>query len=155
MFCGTTETLTIGTKDSTVYVVLQPVLKLVAVKVKIPATAEVPGLPKGVGAGSVGANQPKAMPAPANAFNVIVPDEQVEEYVAEGGVVLLVTVTGTVVVHILTVFVKTTEYEPADVAIKLDVGVCVQTAVEFVPVNALMVTLVVIQFNMDVVGVTV
>jgi hypothetical protein len=95
-----------GTADCTVYVFLQPVAKFVAVKVKTPIDVDVPGLLTGVG-GRVGASQPKAIPLDAAAFKVTVEPLQLINGVAIGAIVLLTILTGTVAVHILSVFVNT------------------------------------------------
>jgi hypothetical protein len=92
-----------------VYVVLHPELKLVAVNVKIPEAVDVPGLLTGEAKGSVGANQPNAIPAVELAFNPIVPELHATEKVAIGPTVFDVMVTGTVAVHKLKVLVRTTE----------------------------------------------
>ena len=65
------------------------------------------------------------------------PELQAAEYVATGPTVLEVIITGTVVVHKLSVFVKITEYVPAELATKLDVDVFVHTAIVFAPVTTL------------------
>ena len=65
-----------------------------------------PGLLTGT-TGFVGANQPKAIPAPAVAFKFSVVPLQVIIGFATGGIVLALIVTGTVAVHELIVLVKT------------------------------------------------
>jgi len=84
-----------------------------------------------------------------------VPELQAAEYVATGPTVLEVIITGTVVVHKLNVFVKITEYVPAELATKLDVGVFVHTAVVFAPVSALTVIVLIKQDKFPVNGFTV
>lgn len=153
--CGVTVTLKLGILDCTVQVVLQPELKFVAVNVKTPDAVDVPGLLTGEAKGSVGASQPNAIPAVEVAFNPIVPELHAIEKVATGPSVFDVIVTGTVAVHKLKVFVRTTEQFPAVVAIKLDVDVLVQTAVVFGPVKALTVIVLIKQDKLAVVGVTV
>ena len=109
VFCGVIEMLKLETADCTVYVLLQPVDKFVAVKVKIPDAVEKPGLLIGEGVGRVGANQPKAIPALELAFKEMVPELHETEYVAEGIMVFDVIIIGTVAWHKLIVFVNNTE----------------------------------------------
>lgn len=80
-----------------------------AVNVKTPDAVDVPGLLTGEAKGSVGASQPNAIPAVEVAFNPIVPELQAIEKVATGPSVFDVIETGTVAVHKLKVFVRTTE----------------------------------------------
>lgn len=88
-----------GISVDTVYVCLQPVERLVAVKVKTPIAVDVPGLPTGLGVGSVGASQPSATPGCEDAIREMVVVLQLTLNVAVGCTVFPVTVTLTDVEH--------------------------------------------------------